>query len=80
MLDQSFSDMSAKENAVACNLRHACGLAYKVKPALADIGQELGTKAERKNTHTHDARNTQTPPRRGGHTNGVKKTPRTFSE
>ena len=50
MLDQSFSDMSAKENAVACNLRHACGLAYKVKPALADIEQELGTKAERKNT------------------------------
>ena len=67
--------MSAKKNAVACNLRHVRAHSYQVNPLLADTEQELGTKAERKNTHTHTTHTTHRHhPGGGGHTNGVRKT------
>ena len=42
--------MSAKKNAVACSLRHGRAHSCQLIPALANTEQELGTKAERKNT------------------------------
>ena len=54
-----------KGNAVACHLRHVRVHLYQVKPALADTERTSREGRTREQTHTHDARNTQTPPRRG---------------
>ena len=54
-----------KGNAVACHLRHVRVHLYQVKPALADTERTRHEGRTQEQTDTHDARNTQTPPRRG---------------
>ena len=61
--------MSAHKHAVAWSAGHVCRHTYKIKPAAADTEQRHEAEHNEQN-----ATKAQTPPRRGEHTNGVKKT------